>query len=264
MEPLDHEDRDRRRRHLRPRGRAPAHARARGRRVRGPAPTRAATRTRCASTRARDACDVDTGFIVFNDRNYPHFERLLAGSASPRSRRDMSFGGQRRTRRLRVRGTLAERAVRQARAPRRRRGSTAWSPTSCASTARRARCSATATSGPSLGDLLERARLLARVRRAADRAAGLGGVVGRPAPDVDLPGALPGRVLRQPRDARLSRPPAVAHGRRRLAPLRRGARRARSRERVRLAPPVAVDRAPRRPRRGRRRAAASRSASTTS
>ena len=32
-----------------------------------------------------------------------------------------------------------------------------------------------------------------------------------------LPGALPGRVLRQPRDARPARPPAVADGRRRLA-----------------------------------------------
>jgi predicted NAD/FAD-binding protein len=28
---------------------------------------------------------VDTGFIVFNDRNYPNFERLLAALASPPS-----------------------------------------------------------------------------------------------------------------------------------------------------------------------------------
>ena len=39
-----------------------------------------------------------------------------------------------RRRRLRVQRVLAERAVRQTRAPGRRRGSTAWSPTSCAST----------------------------------------------------------------------------------------------------------------------------------
>ena len=38
-----------------------------------------------------------------------------------------------------------------------------------------------------------------------------------PRADVDVPGALPGRVLRQPRDARLPRPAAVADGRRRLA-----------------------------------------------
>ena len=50
------------------------------------------------------------------------------------------------------------------------------------------------------------------VRRAADRAAGVGRVVGRPAADVDVPGALPGRVLRQPRDARAPRPAAVADG----------------------------------------------------
>ena len=47
-----------------------------------------------------------------------------------------------------------------------------------------------------------------------------------PASLWSFPGALPRRVLRQPRDARLPRPPALADGRRRLAPLRRGARRA--------------------------------------
>ena len=47
-------------------------------------------------------------------------------------------------------------------------------------------------------------------------------LVRRPAPDGDVPGALPRRVLRQPRDARAARPPAVARSRR-LASLRRGA-----------------------------------------
>ena len=113
------EDRDRRRRGLRPRGRAPA---ARGDHdvhvFEAGAYAGGHTNTVRVDDARRARYDVDTGFIVFNDRNYPNFERLLAGSASPPSRRDMSFGGQRRARRLRVRQHLAQRPVRQARAPR--------------------------------------------------------------------------------------------------------------------------------------------------
>ena len=53
------------------------------------------------------------------------------------------------------------------------------------------------------------ARRLRRVRRARDRAPGGRRLVGGPRADVDVPGALPGRVLRQPRHARPARAPAA-------------------------------------------------------
>ena len=121
-------------------------------------------------------------------------------------------------------------------------------PTSCASTARRARCSATTATGPRCGALPR--------RRAATRAAfverlivpaGRRRLVGRPARRCGVPGALPGRVLRQPRDARL-RATARTGG-------RSPAARARyvealtapfARPHPRSRTPVAADRAPRR------------------
>ena len=87
------------------------------------------------------------------------------------------------------------------------------------------------------------------LRGAADRAPGLGGVVGRPGADVGVPRELPGRVLRQPRHVRAARPAALAHRRRGLGPLRRAPDRAARPRRIRLSTPVRSDRA-RWPRRG--------------
>ena len=73
-------------------------------------------------------------------------------------------------------------------------------------------------SGPDAAGLPRRGRLLARVRRAPDRAAGLRGLVGRPARPAPLPGQRARRVLRQPRHVRLPRPAAAG------APWRAGRR----------------------------------------
>ena len=78
----------------------------------------------------------------------------------------------------------------------------------------------------SLGALARAAALLAPLHRPPDRPPGLGRVVGRPAPDVELSRPLPGRVLRQPRDARRS---AAGRGGARSAAARRATSRRSSR-----------------------------------
>ena len=72
------EDRDRRRRRVGPGRGVPAAPRSRGDGVRVRPSTPAGTPTPIRVDTADETLYVDSGFIVFNDRNYPRFERLLA------------------------------------------------------------------------------------------------------------------------------------------------------------------------------------------
>ncbi len=160
---------------------------------------------------------VDTGFIVFNDRNYPNFERLLGQLGVAWQPSEMSFSvsdvrGDFEYSGASPNGLFAKRAHLV----------TPWFHRMVADLARfnrsaaRAAAAARRHDGPSLGHWLEEQRFSPTVHRPADRPPGERRVVGRSAPDVALPGPLHGRVLRQPRDARVPRPAALADGARRL------------------------------------------------
>ena len=84
---------------------------------------------------------VDTGFIVFNDRNYPRFERLLQRLGVAGQPSDMSFAVSDARGDFEYASTSAERPVRQARAPRHAVVPPHARRPACASSARRARCS---------------------------------------------------------------------------------------------------------------------------
>ena len=103
--------------------------------------------------------DVDTGFIVFNDRNYPSFERLLTKLEVAVAAVDDELQRQRRDGRLRVLERIAERLVREPPAS----ADAVVSPDGGRPRAlqpRRARVAVAGlvASGPSLGDWLERQR----------------------------------------------------------------------------------------------------------
>jgi uncharacterized protein len=84
---------------------------------------------------------VDTGFIVFNDRNYPNFERLLDRLGVPSQPSQMSFGVSDATGEFEYASTSPNGLF----ATWCRRASTACSPRCAASSARRVRfCSASA------------------------------------------------------------------------------------------------------------------------
>jgi phytoene dehydrogenase-like protein len=155
---------------------------------------------------------VDTGFIVYNDRNYPNFERLLEELEVPTQPSDMSFGVSDGSS-FEYNGSSANGLF----ARRRHFVSTTFH-RMIADLLRFNREDAARVGRRSQpARVARRAGLLGRVRRAPDRAPGLGRVVGRSAPDVVVPRAVPVRVLRQSWDVRLPRPAGLADGNRGVA-----------------------------------------------
>ena len=211
-----------------------------------------------AVERASGSWALDTGFIVLNDRNYPRLRELLASCGVALAPTHMGFSVSAQDEDFEYAGTPRGVFCQPANLAR----PAFWR--MLADLLRFNRELAALARGPagegdeqrSLARVRTRRRLLALVHRASDRPPGLGRVVGGPGGDVELPGALPRRVLRQPRHARVPRPPALAGGRRGLAALRGGGQ-----------PTVRQARAPRdrgaldQPRRGRRDGAPGRRAS---
>ena len=171
---------------------------------------------------------VDTGFIVFNELNYPNFERMLAELGVASQPTDMSFSvsdgrGGFEWATTGPRGLFARPAhaldprfhrmlrdlVRFNREARKLVGSGG--------------ARAVAPSLPS------GRRLLGLLRRAAARPAGLGRVVGGPRADVEVSRGLPRPVLRQPSRSTTSGQALLAVDYGRVPTLRRGADRAVSR-----------------------------------
>ncbi len=207
--------------HLRPGCRPPAPSRARDHRLRGRATTLGGHTNTVRVDLADETHWVDTGFIVLNDRNYPNFEPLLAELGVATQPSHMSFsvsdgGGASSTRAPRAGCSPSPRHALDPRFLRMIRDLLRFNREA------RALLELAPGEGPSLREFLDDGRLLRLVRAAADRAPGLRGVVGRARADVVVPGRLPRPLLPQPRHARLPRPAAVAHGDRRLAPLRGG------------------------------------------
>ena len=142
---------------------------------------------------ANETHEVDTGFIVFNDRNYPNFERLLTTLRVAWQPSTMSFSvsdgiGDFEYSGASPNGLFANR--RHLLAP--------WFHRMVADLARFNRAAREllaldeSRAWPVTRGVVGAAAVLARLHRWADRAPGVRGVVGGSAPDVDVPGAVPG------------------------------------------------------------------------
>ena len=150
---------------------------------------------------------IDTGFIVFNDRNYPNFEALLGELGVAHKPIPHELLGQRWPRRLRVLGDAPGPLACPAHLV---------SPTFLRMIGEWRRFNRLAPgligmngTAPSLGAWLEQRGLLPALHRPPDRPPGLRRLVRRPGADVELPGQLHGRVLRQPRHVQPARPAAA-------------------------------------------------------
>ena len=169
---------------------------------------------------------IDTGFIVFNDRNYPNFNKLLDQIGAEHVPSNMSFSvsdleghfeyaGSSPNALFATRSNLVRpafhRMVREL--------------VRFNNDAKRLVAAGEVNDEISLRDFLDAGRLLGVLHRPADRAAGQCGVVGRSGAALQLPGADRLRVLQQPRDSRSARAPAVAHDSRWICGVRRQAAR---------------------------------------
>ena len=166
---------------------------------------------------------VDTGFIVFNDRNYPEFTRILEELEVPAKPSTMSFSytdGSFEYTGRNLNGLFAKR-------------SNVVSPRYLSMLREFTRfqrilreLAASGEQGPSLDALLDEHRFSARVASAGHRSDGRLGLVGRLRSDVQLSRRFPRAISRQSRPAFTPRAAALANRRGRLLAVRAGAYRA--------------------------------------
>ena len=159
---------------------------------------------------------VDTGFIVMNDRNYPNFTRLLARLGVATQPTHMGFSVKGEEEDFEYAGTprglfCQPRNLVSAALPADDRRPAALQPRAAP------RCSPRTAEqrddDESLAEFLARHRFSRSFveRLIVPQVSAVWSA--DPRQMQQLPGALPRRVLRQPRDARLPRPPALVDGR---------------------------------------------------